>query len=259
VRKIISSSPADLNEIIRRLRLHDDVSTILSSIQSGSLLQVLSTRDYEFTLGIEADYSSREQMFGLVKGAGTHSAGRAPDAHTPLVNQQPWTSVSNDFEFIEHLLSLYFSWQHPFFQSFPEKLFREDMVTGGTKYCSRLLVNALCATGCLLSRRPEARRDPNDPKTAGLDFFDEAVRLLNETRTSSIPTIAALYLLCHVEGNRGQLGSLWLYSGRSSRMALNINLHLRSDRSPSEHLSVATSKEESARQHVFWGCFIADS
>ncbi|KAF2810451.1 uncharacterized protein BDZ99DRAFT_312358 [Mytilinidion resinicola] len=258
VRKITTASQADLSEIIRRLRSHDNISVILSSIQTESLLQVLSTRDYEVTPGIEADYSSREQMFGLVKGAHAANSSRAPDAHAPLVNQQPWTSVSNDFEFIEHLLSLYFSWQHSFFQSFPEKLFREDMVTGGTRYCSRLLVNALCATGCLLSRRPEARRDPNDPKTAGLDFFDEAVRLLNETRISSIPTIAALYLLCHVEGNRGQLSSLWMYSGRSSRMALDINLHLRSDKPSLEHPSAAASKEEAARVHAFWGCFIAD-
>ncbi|KAF2499221.1 hypothetical protein BU16DRAFT_263766 [Lophium mytilinum] len=258
IRKIATASQSDLSEIIRRLRSNDNIGVILSSIQTESLLQVLRPRDDEVTPTIEADYSSREAMFGLVQGSQTGNHGRALDAHTPLVNQQPWTSVSNDFEFIEHLLSLYFSWQHSFFQSFPEKLFREDLVTGGTRYCSRLLVNALCATGCLLSRRPEARRDPNDPKTAGLDFFDEAVRLLNETRTSSIPTIAALYLLCHVEGNRGQLGSLWMYSGRSFRMALDINMHLRSDKSTSDQLSAVTSKEEAARIHAFWGCFIAD-
>ena len=259
IRNIATSSPPELNEVVRRLRLHEDIASILASLRSGTLLQVLSTRDFEVTPGIEADYSSREQTFGLVKGTGAHAddPGRAPDAHTPIMNQ-PWTSVTDDYEFIEHLLSLYFSWQHSFFQSFPEKLFREDMVTGRTKYCSRLLVNALCAAGCLLSRRPGARRDPNDPKTAGLDFFDEAVALLNETRTSSIPTTAALYLLCHVEGNRGQLGSLWMYSGRSSRMALDINLHLRSDKLPNEQLTGSTHKEETARLHAFWGCFIAD-
>ncbi|OCL04980.1 hypothetical protein AOQ84DRAFT_299807 [Glonium stellatum] len=269
-------------EILNRLRSHEDIHQIAQSLSGGrfsaeqgessvsgpssgcelkphTLLQVLSTRDFEVTPGIEADYSSREQMFGLVKGTGTHAddPGRAPDAHTPLMNQ-PWTSVTDDYEFIEHLLSLYFSWQHSFFQSFPEKLFREDMVTGRTKYCSRLLVNAICAAGCLLSRRPEARRDPNDPKTAGLDFFDGAVALLNETRTSNIPTTAALYLLCHVEGNRGQLSSLWMYSGRSSRMALDINLHLRSDKLPNEQLTGSANKEETARLHAFWGCFIAD-
>lgn len=259
IQNIATSSPPELNEIVRRLRLHEDVASILASLRSGTLLQVLSTRDFEVTPGIEADYSSREQTFGLVKGTGTHAddPGQAPDAHTPIMNL-PWTSVTDDYEFIEHLLSLYFSWQHSFFQSFPEKVFREDMVTGRTKYCSRLLVNALCAAGCLLSRRPGARRDPNDPKTAGLDFFDEAVALLNETRTSSIPTTAALYLLCHVEGNRGQLDSLWMYSGRSSRMALDINLHLRSDKLPNEQLTGSAHKEETARLHAFWGCFIAD-
>ncbi|OCK74707.1 hypothetical protein K432DRAFT_409640 [Lepidopterella palustris CBS 459.81] len=259
IRHIATSSPPEVNEIVRRLRLHEDIAMILSALRSGTLLQVLSSRDFEVTPGIEAEYSTREQTFGLVKGTGTHADDniRALDAHTPLMNQ-PWTSVTDDFEFIEHLLSLYFSWQHSFFQNFPEKLFREDMVTGRTKYCSRVLVNALCAAGCLLSRRPEARRDPNDPKTAGLDFFDEAVALLNETQTPSIPTTAALYLLCHVEGNRGQLSSLWMYAGRSSRMALDINLHLRSDKLPTDRLLDNERREETARVHAFWGCFIAD-
>jgi hypothetical protein len=130
------------------------------------------------------------------------------------------------------------------------------MAAGRTKYCSRLLVNSICAAGCLLSKRPQSRRDPNDSKTAGLDFFEEATRLLNETHTSSIPTTAALFLLCHIEGNRGQLSSLWLYCGRSSRMALDLNLHLRNDNHDSDNEQARV--EQVARTHAFWGCFISD-
>jgi hypothetical protein len=173
-------------------------------------------------------------------------------------NQNRWTSVTEDKEFIDHLLNIYFTWQHTFFQNFPEDLFRQDYTAGQTKYCSRVLVNAICATGCLLSERPEARGDPNDPQTAGAGFFDEGVKLLNQANRSSIPTTAGVFLLSHVEGYRGKLGSMWGLVGRSARMALDLNLHLRNDRTPFEQLSTEAQKEETARLHAFWGCFISD-
>lgn len=259
-------SDVELGEIIRRLKLHEDMSQILNDVANNSLLQPLNEISTDTTQGLEAAYSGVDQTFGLVKGTrgsddpqSQELRGRCPlEAHSPL-NNRPWTQVTDDQEFIEHLLSLYFSWQHSFFQSFPERLFREDMAAGRTKYCSTILVNAICAAGCLLSGRPEARRDPKNSLTAGLDFFEEAVKQVNETSTSTIPTTAALYLLCHVDGHRGRLSSLWMYSGRSSRMALDMNLHLRSDKSPHEKVSSEANLHERARLHAFWGCFIGDS
>ena len=246
--------------------MHEDISQILDAIFTNSLLQALDQNSADTSQGLEAAFAGVDQTFGLVKGTrGSHAphsqelrGQHPPDAHPPLHNR-PWTQVTDDQEFIEHLLSLYFTWQHSFFQSFPEKLFREDMAAGRTKYCSNLLVNAICAAGCLLSRRPEARRDPKNSLTAGLDFFDEAVKLLNETQVSTIPTTAALYLLCHVDGHRGRLSSLWMFSGRSCRMALDMNLHLRSDKGPQEKLLREVDVHERARLHAFWGCFIGDS
>ena len=265
MRTLPTCSDIELEEIIRRLKLHEDVSQILNAISTSSLLQPLNQNGTDTSQGLEAAYSGVDQTFGLVKGTrGSHAPQlqdirRCPvEAHSPL-NNSPWTQVTDDQEFIEHLLSLYFSWQHSFFQSFPEKLFREDMAAGRTKYCSTILVNAICAAGCLLSSRPEARRDPNNSMTAGLDFFEEAVKQVNETSTSTMPTTAALYLLCHVDGHRGKLSSLWMYSGRSSRMALDMNLHLRSDKSPHEKVSADAHLHERARLHAFWGSFIGDS
>jgi hypothetical protein len=149
-------------------------------------------------------------------------------------------------------------WQHCFFQSFPEELFRKDYAAGKTKYCSRVLVNAICAAGCLLSDRPEARGDRNDPETAGSGFVEEGIRLLNSADRSSIPTTAGVFLLSHVDGNRGRLGAMWGLVGRSARMALDLNLHLRNDKTPFDQLTGEAHAEESGRIHAFWGCFIAD-
>lgn len=265
VNAIVASSPPEVDEIVRRLRLHENLDSVLNSVRGGPFLQPLAERDVDMHVGIEGDYSSREHVFGLTRFGSRNLAGneiqqsRAPEAHTPLSQtNHPWTSVTDDQEFIDHLISVYFTWQHSFFQSFPEKLFREDMAAGRTKYCSKVLVNAVCAAGCLLSPRPEARRDPNDPSTADIGFFDEAMRLLKETQVSSIPTVAALFLLCHVESYRGHLGLVWNFCGQSSRMALDLSLHLRNDKTLTDDLNSEARMEERARVHAFWGCFIAD-
>lgn len=263
----VANSPAmDVDEIVRRLRLHEDVESILNVIGAGTLLQPLGGQEYGTDPGIVGDYSTRAQTFGLMRVGSTNppdnerAPSRAPNAHRPLASRDinQWTRVSKDKEYINDLLALYFSWQHSFFQSFPERLFRRDMRSGGTKYCSKLLVNAICASGCLLTPRHEATGKFGDPMAACSEFFDEAHYHLKETEVSSIPSVAGLFMLSHVEGYRGRLNMAWDYCGRSARMALDLNLHLRSDRASSDQLSPEAEGEERARTHAFWGCFIAD-
>lgn len=251
IRIIASAQPLELDEIVRRLRNGDNPASILASASSNTLIQAFS-RDHESTPGMEAEFSGRDQ-FGLVKGA--QDARPLLETLSQPVNN--WTAVTQDQEWIGHLLSLYFSWQHQFFQNFPEALFRADMASGRTDYCSKLLVNALCAAGCLFSNSRRARRDQNDPLTAGLDFYEEAIRLLNEDRTSTLTTTAALSILCHVESSFSRLSSQWQYSGRSSRMALDLNIHLRSNKTP-EYEQGVEGLATTARTHIFWGCFITD-
>jgi hypothetical protein len=185
--------------------------------------------------------------------------GRAPDAHTPPnVENHQWTTATDDMELVDHLLNVYFTWQHSFFQSFPEELFRDDYKAGRTKYCSEMLVNAICAAGCLLSDRPEAYGDPNDPQSAGSGFFDEGMKLLNQVNHSSIPTTAAVFILSHVEGYRGRLGIMWGLVGRSTRMALDLDLHRRNEKTAFDQLNPRARVEEAGRLHTFWGCFISD-
>jgi hypothetical protein len=263
---VVNSPTLDVDEIVRRLRLHEDVESILTAITAGTLLQPLGGQEYGADPGIVGDYSTRAQTFGLMR-VGSRNVpddervpSRTPNAHQPLATRDiaQWTSVSKDKEYIGELLALYFSWQHSFFQSFPEKLFRRDMRSGGTKYCSNLLMNAICASGCLLTPRHEATGNFGDPMAVCKEFFDEAIHLLRETEISSIPSVAGLFMLSHVEGYRGRLNMAWDYCGRSARMALDLNLHLRSDRQSSDPLSPEAEVEEMARTHAFWGCFIAD-
>lgn len=261
LRLLATSSRSESEDIVRRLHQNQDYESIVASVQALPLLQPIDSCAGEPSIGPEVDFAQDARKFGLVKGVAAEEQNqplsRAPAAHTPLVSQERWTTVTDDQEFIEHLISLYFAWQHVFFQSVPERLFRKDLRSGNTRFCSKMLVNAICAAGCLFSRRPEARQDPDDPRTAGLAFYNEAVRLLNESYQSSLPTAAALFLLCHIESNRGRFSAVWSFCGRSARMALDINLHLRSDMFMN-HSNTEAMEEEIGRWHCFWGCFIGD-
>ena len=261
MKALAASSSSEVDEIVRRFRSNPDPAPILQAIRAKLLLTPL--RNVEETLGMEAEFSGRDREFRLVEDAASNSQLHQPsamdseqsDVSRPYANQT-WTTVTHDEDFIHHLFRIYFAWQHTFFQNFPEELFRADYNSGRTRYCSKLLVNSICAAGCLLCRRTEPHQDPDEFTTAGDQFYAEAMEKLNETAGPSICTVAALCVLAHFEGARGHLRTMWDYSGRSGRMALDMSLNLmdRNGSSDSEEGEV----DEEAHRHTFWGCFITD-
>jgi hypothetical protein len=245
----------EAEEIVRRLRLHEDAGDIMNAIQGGTLLQPLEGS------GI---YSQPDQAFSLTRvGPRTpveiqHKwhPGPRPAAHQPLTLQgnssTSWMNTVNDDDIVHHSLGLYFSWQHCFFQSFPQKQFLQDMSSGATQYCSKLLIYGICSAGCLLSPWPDLPAGNQRPLELSKNFFDEATRELATIDQPSITTLAGLLLLSHVESYHGRMHRAWDYCGRSARMALDLNLHRREDTRGRDEVGI------SARNHAFWACFIAD-
>lgn len=219
-------------------------------------------RSTEPMTGLEGAWA--REPFGVMNGADMGHTHASLGEHSPFIvseTKSPWTTVTNNQDLINHLLALYFTWQHAFFQSFPEKLFRADFEAGRTKYCSSMLVNAICAAGCFLSDRVETRYAFQDDSSLICRFFNEALRLLHEREHSSITTTATLYLVSYVEGTRGNLSSLWTFSGRSVLMAFDIGLHRdvhTSDPQATDEEKAEFYAEEKARVHAFWGCFHVD-
>ena len=70
-------------------------------------------------------------------------------AESPLkVPARPWTSVAGD-GIVSDLISAFFRWDDSFIYPFIDRaLFFRDMKLAelGSRYCSPLLVNAICAT-----------------------------------------------------------------------------------------------------------------
>ncbi|KAF2669508.1 hypothetical protein BT63DRAFT_262961 [Microthyrium microscopicum] len=260
VQAITTSNTPDTDDIIMRLRRQEPIESIIEGTRSQEAM------DIEPGLGAETQspYYARPMAGNslaphLSSNQPIPGGSRAPDAHTPpIADDHHWTRVTQDKELIEHLLDTYFTWQHSFFQNFPEDLFRKDFAAGKTQFCSRVLVNAICAAGCLLSDRDDARGDPSDPTTAGAGFFEEGIRLLNQSDRSSIPTTAGVFILSHVEGYRARLGAMWGLVGRSARMALDLGLHLRNEKTPFDQMGPDAQNQETGRIHAFWGCFVSD-
>ena len=99
-------------------------------------------------------------------------------AISPLETSNRWLRYPCDPELVEHLLTTYFCWIHPFYQFFSRNHFINDMNRGQEEYCSSLLVNAVLSYASLYTDRPSTHMDARTPGTAGDEFFSEAKRQL---------------------------------------------------------------------------------
>lgn len=63
------------------------------------------------------------------------------------VPAKPWTDVTNDSDLVSHLVSLYFTWDHPCSQFVDQRIFLQHMEQGDlqSEVCTPLLVNSLLA------------------------------------------------------------------------------------------------------------------
>jgi hypothetical protein len=72
---------------------------------------------------------------------------RLSDIPVYKVPAKPWVTVTDDDELVSHLISLWFTWNNPFYNFVHRETFIRDMQAGqlDCKYCSPLLVNAILA------------------------------------------------------------------------------------------------------------------
>lgn len=75
------------------------------------------------------------------------------------VPAKPWTNVTDDDDLVSHLVSLYMTWDYPFYAFFDRRTFLENMEKGNlnSDFCSPFLVNALLANACVSSSFPFGR------------------------------------------------------------------------------------------------------
>ncbi|QGA12441.1 hypothetical protein EYB26_000085 [Talaromyces marneffei] len=100
------------------------------------------------------------------------------------VPASPWTTVTDDEAFVSHLVSLYFTWDYPFYSFLDLNVLIDQMRSRdlNSEFCSQFLVNALLAHACSYSEYSEAYGIPGDVASKGAKFLKEAEKCLRQRR-----------------------------------------------------------------------------
>ena len=71
------------------------------------------------------------------------------------VPAKPWTDASDSDDHVSHLISLYFTWDHPCCQLVDQTVFLRDVKSGdlNSEYCTPFLVNIILAMASVCSPR----------------------------------------------------------------------------------------------------------
>lgn len=80
-------------------------------------------------------------------------SGRIADVVNPPISvpAKPWTTITDDDDFVSHLISLWFTWAHPWWHWIDEQAFLEAMRSGdlNNPNCTPYLVNMILADSCV--------------------------------------------------------------------------------------------------------------
>ncbi|RPA79067.1 hypothetical protein BJ508DRAFT_145549 [Ascobolus immersus RN42] len=177
------------------------------------------------------------------------------------VRPSSWTKLTDDDEFVEHLVALFFTWDQPMFMAIPESRFRYDFERGEKTYCSALMVNAICAVGCHFSERPEAYENGEMKVEArGRHFRNEAQRLMEQLedkeKVADLVTIQAIFILAYEISV--------CYSDVNAYLHFTLLQRLVNKRSFQSHfeedpLSKEFKGDREDFEWLFWGFYITDS
>jgi hypothetical protein len=172
-------SEGDAAEVIRRIRSGAKAEALVHYVREGSQLLDLSlppeTRTrYEFPYlatipaALKESIYFHSHIFDAIQDL--DQAGDTPHPNMvarqsnyakplfaaemadPLLSEAKpslWTSVSSNDLLLRKLLEGYFMFEYPWEFIFHKDYFLEDMVSGGNRFCSPLLVNALLAKACV--------------------------------------------------------------------------------------------------------------
>ena len=149
--------------MVERLRKNEDVFAVLDAMDdtSNHPLEALEYDEDHKLKGVHAS-SEGQPIYALPgKGQPISRVGQDEEPEHP----REWTEVVDDSELVDHLMELYFTWQHSFFQNFIQELFQKDFDQHRTRY--------VCDLGSLPTRRKRLGR-----KSIMADSFAGTAHLL---------------------------------------------------------------------------------
>ena len=173
------------DQIIQALSTEEQVPEVLSRLRQGETYESIVA-----WLGRSSiEVISPRESYSSVLDTSDHEMGGTSSARFQ------WTSVTSDTGVLDHLFQLYFTWVHPVHTLFSEGHFVDSYQRQSDAYCSRILVNALCAMACHLHSASDT--DEVDFEHLGRNFSD-AVRAeidSNHRGITTIQTSAVMFLV----------------------------------------------------------------
>lgn len=169
------------------------------------------------------------------------------------------------------LLQLYWCWLHPSFLFVYRPTFTRDMPLvaqeGGNRpgrsYCSDTLLKVVYAHSCRFLRDPAGIWGPLGRSETFQQFAD---RLMSEAQVAlametinppSIPTIQALLQQSARDMAYGRSSQAWLYSGMAFRMAIDLGIHVSTERLQ-RYARWLSPEDIELRKRLFWSLYAWD-
>ncbi|KAK6531771.1 hypothetical protein TWF694_002940 [Orbilia ellipsospora] len=122
-----------------------------------------------------------------------------------------WTTVTDDDEFVSHLISSWIAWDSLSCHYTDVDIFVEAMKQKDQLFCSSLLVNSVLATACHFSSRLTLRSDIQNPNSFCYRFLKEAISLWHEEFERPKPTtVQAGMMLCQILACNGSDQLAWM-------------------------------------------------
>ncbi|KAI9376632.1 pathway-specific regulatory protein [Aspergillus egyptiacus] len=180
------------------------------------------------------------------------------------VPAKPWTAVTDDDGLVSHLVSLYFTWDYPFYAFLDHGVLVRHMAMGNLQsdFCSPFLVNALLANACHYSQYSESYSVPGDVKTKGTDFLAEAERHLQSNRYEKghvvrLATLQATLLMYERYSMIGEDDKGYITLNQALDMAEALGII----NSPALKLNPAHMSDDMIKsvQRTAWGLFQIDT
>ncbi|KAF7586010.1 hypothetical protein BBP40_009716 [Aspergillus hancockii] len=216
-----------LYSLLESLRSSDEdkINHILETVRGNTFLSNIATVVDAPASDLSDASSENSKAIVISEDAIAQQERLAADAHSritleklcdiPLfrVPAKPWTSLTDDDHLISHLVSLYFTWDHPLSQIVDQEMFLRHMREGNknSEFCTPLLVHSILAIASAYSDFPEIFAIPGDVTTKGVPFFNEAEALWKaEEGRPSLANIQALALISHMLELRGKVNISWL-------------------------------------------------
>ncbi|KAK2931233.1 hypothetical protein FoTM2_008743 [Fusarium oxysporum f. sp. vasinfectum] len=233
----------EAQEIFNRLRSSDQPLTVLESVrQAEVLLPKLSTNTW--------DSDPRLAFFDQ----------KAFESSVIQVPAKPWTAVAGD-GIVSELITDFFIWDNSYmFPVLDRVTFVDEMRAGDEtemKWCSPLLVNAICAKRCLMVERGKQFGVMTGRNLSDCFLVEAKSHFESEQGRPSIPTVQGLLLIYLTMTATGKDRAGLIYRLTAYEMLKQLRLEARykaakNNVPPQTHDMMLISK-------TLWGIFLLES